>query len=319
MTPSQLFTEFGTGNDNDFAGTGDRVATGTIGGVTFTVSAPTSATSWSMILGDNITVGNSGTAATQTFTITWTDGSGGNSASSVLVTGAAISKLFYETTGGLVSATPNVAFAGQISSLKFILSGFADLATLGSLSLSINCFTPGTRIATPDGARTVETLQTDDLVLTTDGRAVPVTWLGKQTIDARTVHPEKVNPIRITAGALGYGMPERDLCLSPDHAVEIDGTLFNAGTLVNETTIYQEDGVLPEGFTYYHIETETHELLLAEGVAAESFVDYAGRDAFDNGDELRGPIPEMDLPRVSSKRMVPDHIRARLAPKIAAE
>jgi hypothetical protein len=62
-------------------------------------------------------------------------------------------------------------------------------------------------------------------------------------------------------------------------------------------------------------------LLLAEGVAAESFIDYAGRDGFENGGEAEPrAIPEMDLPRVSSSRLVPGHIRDRLAPMpVAAE
>ena len=68
-----------------------------------------------------------------------------------------------------------------------------------------------------------------------------------------------------------------------------------------------------DGFTYYHVETVAHELLLAEGVAAESFIDYAGRDSFENAEEAQDrSIPEMALPRVSAKRLVPDSLRAGL-------
>ncbi len=213
----------------------------------------------------------------------------------------------------------DVAFQGQVSAVRFILAPNFDTAQLDSISLALNCFAPGTRIETSDGSKPVEDLSERDLVLTADGRVLPIRWIGHRTVDSRHEHPTKINPIRITAGALGHGLPERDLCLSKDHAVEIDGVLYDAGTLVNGVTIYQEQGVLPEGFTYYHIATDAHELLLAEGVAAESFIDHRSRDAFDNGDDMHGPITEMTLPRVSSKRMVPAHLRARLAPKFAAE
>ena len=68
-----------------------------------------------------------------------------------------------------------------------------------------------------------------------------------------------------------------------------------------------------EGFTYYHIETDSHELLLAEGVPAESYIDYLSRDRFDNPPEADGRvIPEMALLRVSAARLVPAELKARL-------
>lgn len=182
-----------------------------------------------------------------------------------------------------------------------------------------NCFAAGTMIATEQGEVAVEDLKAGDLVRTADGRLTPVTWLGTQQIDTRLTHPAKVNPICITAGALGGGLPLRDLHVSADHAIEIDGTLYNAGVLVNGETIYQKRQMPKEGFTYYHVETEAHELLLAEGVAAESFIDYAGRNSFDNAaDAGERVIPEMALPRVSAARLVPAALKVRLAPAAAA-
>jgi hypothetical protein len=179
----------------------------------------------------------------------------------------------------------------------------------------VNCFLPGTAIATETGEAAVETLTPGDLVRTADGRLEAVVWLGEMKIDTRLMHPAKVNPVCITAGALGGGLPGRDLYLSADHAVEIDGVLYNAGALINGTTIYQVAQMPLEGFVYYHVETDGHELLLAEGMAAESFVDYVGRDGFDNADRAdRRTIPEMNLPRVSSRRLVPMQLRDRLAP-----
>lgn len=220
-------------------------------------------------------------------------------------------------TFGSGSAAPGV----NGNQLQFAIMGFGNNARFSFNSINaLLCFTGGTNIATPTGAVPVEELTEGDMVLTADGRETPVRWLGRSPVDTRLAHPARVNPIRITAGALGNGLPRRDLRLSPDHAIEIDGTLCNAGALVNGSTIWQERGKMPDGFAYYHVETDAHELLLAEGVAAESFIDYAGRDSFENSGEATAHIREMDLPRISSARLVPGHIRERLAPlPIAAE
>lgn len=168
-------------------------------------------------------------------------------------------------------------------------------------------------IATADGETPVEKLTAGDKIRTRDGRLTPVKWVGTQAINVRLTHPAKVNPVCITAGALGGGVPERDLYLSADLAIEIGGTLYNAGALGNGATIYQLRQMPREGFTYYHVETEAHELLLAKGVPAESCIDYASRDSFDNAPEGEGRvIPEMSLPRVSTARLVPADGQGRL-------
>jgi Hint domain len=184
------------------------------------------------------------------------------------------------------------------------------------------CFYPGTLVRTPDGDAAVETLKAGDLVLTADGRAAPVRWLGRQTVSTRFADPLRVLPIRVAAGALGENLPRRDLLLSPDHALLVDGVLIQAGALVNGTTIRRERDV-PEVFTYWHVELADHALLLAEDVPAETFVDNVDRLAFDNWDEhetagSEAPIAEMALPRAKSARQVPAATRRRLAARAAA-
>ena len=94
---------------------------------------------------------------------------------------------------------------------------------------------------------------------------------------------------------------------------------INAGALVNGDTIaYDQADSLPETVTYYHVETEGHEVILANGVPAETYVDHVGRRAFDNhaeyvalyGDEPQ--IEEMDMVRISAARLVPAEIKARI-------
>ena len=169
------------------------------------------------------------------------------------------------------------------------------------------CFAPGTAIATPEGAVAVEALSIGDPVLTADGRTVSVKWVGRQT---RAPLFQRIRMIRVAAGVLGDGLPLRDLVLTADHALLIDGLLINAGALVNGTTI-TELRDLPERVTVYHIETEAHDVILAAGTPAETFIAYAGRQAFDTYAEYVAlydadrPIAENPAPRISSARMLP--------------
>jgi hypothetical protein len=185
------------------------------------------------------------------------------------------------------------------------------------------CFMPGTLLRTDAGEVPVEALQPGDLVLTADGRLLPVLWIGRQTVVARFADPVAVLPVRVRAGALAEGVPARDLLVSPAHALLVDGVLAEAGALVNGSTITRERDV-PARFAYHHVELAEHALLLAEGAPAESFDDTSERARFDNGAARealaagRAPIPEMTLPRARSQRQVPRAIRERLAARAEA-
>ena len=186
----------------------------------------------------------------------------------------------------------------------------------GHMTINAVCYYPGTLIRTRDGDRAVETLSIGDQVVTADGRALPVRWIGLNTVSTRFADPLRVLPIRIKAGALGENLPERDLLVSPEHALLIEDILIQAGALVNGLSILRETEV-PEIFTYYHVECAEHVLILAEGTPAESFVDNVSRMSFDNWAEheaLYGdaPITEMPHPRAQSLRQVPQEIRDRL-------
>ena len=183
-----------------------------------------------------------------------------------------------------------------------------------------NCFATGTRIATPDGERIVETLKPGDLVLTHDGRSTPAIWVARQTVaNPRFVELGR-KPVRIEAGALGPDLPNGPLTVTADHALLFGDMLINAGTLVNGTTIRLLPlAGLPSMFNYWHVELENHEVVLANGgVPAESFIDYVGRSGFDNYDEyldLAGAdrlIKEMPFARISAHRLVPPDRRGRV-------
>ncbi|MBN9562636.1 MAG: Hint domain-containing protein [Alphaproteobacteria bacterium] len=160
-------------------------------------------------------------------------------------------------------------------------------ASLGGLNpqeiVSFNplCFLNGTRIATPSGETLVQDLRAGDMVLTADGVAVPVRWIGERRIDlTRHPDPAAASPIRIRRGAFGPDVPRRDLLVSPDHAMLLDGLLIPERLLVNGATILRETRL--SAVHYFHVELEGHGILLAEGAASESYLDTGNRGMFDN-------------------------------------
>jgi len=173
------------------------------------------------------------------------------------------------------------------------------------------CFAAGTRILTPLGERAVETLAEGDLVLAGAGDelvACPIKWLGYRRIDL-TSHPRPttVAPICIMRSAISDAIPHNDLCVSPDHGILIDGKLICARQLVNDTTIREVTGLA--SVQYFHIELDAHNILLAEGLAAESYLDTGNRSFFANVDEplLLHPdlTDELDYPTRKAGSCVP--------------
>jgi hypothetical protein len=180
------------------------------------------------------------------------------------------------------------------------------------------CFAAGTTIATATGETVVEDLAIGQTVLTAAGVPVPVKWIGRQTLH-KVFSGRRMQPVRIRAGGLGGGLPHSDLTVTPDHGMVLEGLVINASALVNGTTIdFVPLDELPERVTYYHLETENHDVILANGAPAETYLDMPGRRAFDNFAEYAAlygeeqTIDEMPLPRIASARLLPARLRDRL-------
>jgi hypothetical protein len=157
-------------------------------------------------------------------------------------------------------------------------AALADTKTAFLAAESPACFLRGTLIATSLGETPVEALQAGDLVRTAGGARRPVRWIGHRSYSPRFAGPG-VRPILFPEGCLGGGLPRRDLYLSPEHALFLDGVLVPAVQLCNGT-IRQ---VAPSGrIDYFHVELDDHDVLLAEGVPAESFLDDGSRNVFAN-------------------------------------
>ncbi len=194
-----------------------------------------------------------------------------------------------------------------------------DTITITQSGTYTMCFAPGSLIATPQGETVVEALEIGDLISLANGAAVPVKWIGRQTVSARFGPAERLMPVRFAAGSLGDSLPHTDLTVTADHGMLVEGVICHAGALVNGSNIIRVPlAEMGETYTVYHIETEAHEIILANGAPAETFIDNVSRKVFDNYaefEELYGDVPEMrelSYPRAMSARQVPKTLRDAL-------
>ncbi|HET9019132.1 MAG TPA: Hint domain-containing protein, partial [Acetobacteraceae bacterium] len=185
---------------------------------------------------------------------------------------------------------PNQTFTSQ--SFEMFSDGHGGTAVVDDINPL--CYAAGTRLATPAGEVAVENLQAGDAVLALqDGAwtARTVRWVGRFTVDlARHPNPRRAAPIRIRAHAFAPNVPSRDLFLSPDHSVFVDGALMQAQALLNGASVVQE---FPDRITYLHVELDRHAVLLAEGLAAESFLDTGNRALFAGEAGTRALHPDL--------------------------
>jgi hypothetical protein len=166
-------------------------------------------------------------------------------------------------------------------------SGFSGTLAAETLTVTgtvVACFAAGTLIETTDGPVPVEELSDGKQLRTLLGGSGRVVWTGTRTVNcARHPNPDAVWPIRIAQSAFGEAMPSRDLYLSPDHAVYVDGVLIPAKLLINGTTIRQ---VQRKSVAYYHFELPTHDVVFANNLPAESYLDTGDRMKFANGGRI---------------------------------
>ena len=143
------------------------------------------------------------------------------------------------------------------------------------------CVARGTLIGTPDGPVPVETLMPGDMVLTADGRAEELRWIGSRRVSAGELRADPdLRPVLVGRDALGKGLPARDLLVSPQHRILIYGwraelffgeteVLVPAKALINDHDI--RTGDWSRGVEYFQLLLDRHEIILTEGAPTESF------------------------------------------------
>ncbi len=186
------------------------------------------------------------------------------------------------------------------------------------------CFAEGTAILTPRGEVPVEALRLGQQVVTLGPSPGlrPIRWIGRRRVEVATHRdPVQVAPVLVRAGALGPGVPQRDLRVSPAHALYIDGCLVPARLLVDGQGIVQERWCL--AVTYWHVELDAHGILVAQGAPAESYRDDGNRHLFDNA-AIAAPFLDLASP-AHGPACAPcvgegpalDRIKARLAARVS--
>ncbi len=186
-------------------------------------------------------------------------------------------------TDSFVKYTETIEATSANSQLEFTFTdpggyfGFDDVSVTDNAA----CFVRGTRLMASRGEIAIENLRIGDSLLTHSGAERQVRWVGHRAIDARRHRePAAVWPIRIQSGAFAEQRPSRDLWVSPGHAVYFEGVLIQAEKLVNGTSVLQ----MPlDRVEYWHVELDAHDIVLAEGLPSESYLDTGNRAAFANG------------------------------------
>jgi hypothetical protein len=147
----------------------------------------------------------------------------------------------------------------------------------------LDCFLKGTRILTLCGERAVQELRIDEEVQTLNGPK-PIKWIGYNKFWKAEGAPwhGRIKPIRVARFAIDDRTPHRDLYVSPEHCLFLDGVLIPVIYLVNNTTVGPNMPSDLDTIEYYHVEFDTHEVIYAEGVCVESFGGGLVREDFSN-------------------------------------
>ena len=149
-----------------------------------------------------------------------------------------------------------------------------ETAEMKLAHLAYVSFAKGTRLTLPTGEmKPIENLKVGDQLLTRDAGIQKIRWIGHSTVRATGAQA----PILIKAGVL---QNENDLVLSSDHRLYVyqqDDLLSNerAEALVRARHLLDGKNVvwLDIGYIdYYQILFDEHQIIYAEGIAAESLL-----------------------------------------------
>ena len=169
----------------------------------------------------------------------------------------------------------------KIATITFATTDLASAASQAdAFSSQVVCFCKGTLIRTPKGEIHVETLRPGDRVVTLKGEARRILWIGTGRVMVARGRRSAATPVIVRKGALADNVPHHDLHVTKGHSFFIDGVLVPVEFLVNHRSILWDDWA--QEVTIYHIELETHDVLLANGAPAESYRDDGNRWLFQN-------------------------------------
>lgn len=227
----------------------------------------------------------------------------------IILRNAVASNQFYFYSSTSITFPINPSVAG---------GGFSGLSINTSPSITTSdCFREGTLIRTPTGETAIEDLKAGDLVAIQGGGSVKVKWIGVQTISKLFAGPA-AQLVRFSKGAIGN---HSDLFVTPDHGMIIDNYIVNASALVDGDFVELVPlSETPDIQRVYHVETENHDIIYANGAEAETYLCLRSRQKFDNYNSYLQEFGEeqeqqnmLQLPRITSRRLLPPELSIRRA------
>jgi len=179
------------------------------------------------------------------------------------------------------------------------------------------CFAHGTFIQTQKGQVAVEDLKVGDAVKTLDNGYQPISWIGSRYLnDIDLMVNPHLKPIKIKAGALGAGIPQADLTVSPQHRILVRSVVARRMFGVSEVLIPAKKLLDIEGIdvvqntsevAYRHFLFERHEIVFSNGAPTESL--FTGKEAMKSvGENARAEITAL-FPQIVSSGFVPNPAR----------
>ncbi|MFT8327101.1 Hint domain-containing protein [Gluconobacter oxydans] len=187
-------------------------------------------------------------------------------------------------------ASYTIDLEGDYSDYHAELTEDRDGSTVVTLAKGSEiCFLPGTMITTPSGTAAVEDLRIgDEVTAWVDGSPVSrkVTWVGSKRVRAQGGASADLSghPVRILKDAIAANVPNKDLLVTPEHCLFIDGRFVPTRMLVNGRSVFYDRSI--SVYDYFHIETENHSVIMADGMLTESYLDTGNRRSFTQHGEV---------------------------------
>lgn len=187
-------------------------------------------------------------------------------------------------------ASYTIDLEGDYSDYHAELTEDRDGSTVVTLAKGSEiCFLPGTMITTPSGTAAVEDLRVgDEVTAWVDGSPVSrkVTWVGSKRVRAQGGASADLSghPVRILKDAIAANVPNKDLLVTPEHCLFIDGRFVPTRMLVNGRSVFYDRSI--SVYDYFHIETENHSVIMADGMLTESYLDTGNRRSFTQHGEV---------------------------------
>jgi len=184
------------------------------------------------------------------------------------------------TTRSFVMNDTGTNIPGATTGTSFNLTDYNNYTPIKYKALL--CFVAGTRIETDKGNRPVEKIRIGDLVFTKDHGLQPVRWAGHVKLSNRDLLARPhLHPVLIPASSFGLNLPRRDLFVSPQHRVLLNGWQVELNFGIDEVlapakALVGRNGIRVDAdrheVSYYHIMFDRHEVIYSESLATESFL-----------------------------------------------